>query len=83
MLGYFLQGFTAIRSAPVILGVILSRLLDENWRRAIISTREDFGAMMMGIFTSPLSLALLLAVVMILVTNSPWWARWRARKARQ
>ena len=78
VLGYFMRLY-GYPLAPVILGVILSRLLDDNWRRAIISTREDFGAMLMGIFTSPLSLTLLLAVVMILVTNSPWWARWRGR----
>ncbi|RJK98911.1 C4-dicarboxylate ABC transporter permease [Paracoccus aestuarii] len=79
VLGYFMRLY-GYPLAPVILGVILSRLLDDNWRRAIISTREDFGAMMMGIFTSPLSLTLLAAVVMILVTNSPWWARWRGRR---
>ena len=48
-----------------------------------LGEREDFGAMMMGIFTSPLSLCLFLAVVMILITNSPWWTRWRARKAAE
>lgn len=79
VLGYFMRLY-GYPLAPVILGVILSRLLDDNWRRAIISTREDFGAMLMGILTSPLSLTLLLAVVMILVTNSPAWARWRGRK---
>lgn len=78
VLGYFMRLY-GYPLAPVILGVILSRLLDDNWRRAIISEREDFGAMLAGIFTSPLSLTLLLAVVMILVTNSPWWARWRGR----
>ncbi|TGN68732.1 C4-dicarboxylate ABC transporter permease [Paracoccus liaowanqingii] len=82
VLGYFMRLY-GYPLAPIILGVILSRLLDDNWRRAIISEREDFGAMMMGIFTSPLSLCLFLAVVMILVTNSPWWTRWRARKAGQ
>ena len=78
VLGYFMRLY-GYPLAPVILGVILSRLLDDNWRRAIISEREDFGAMMAGILTSPLSLTLLLAVVMILVTNTPWWVRWRAR----
>ena len=80
VLGYFMRLY-GYPLAPIILGVILSRLLDDNWRRAIISEREDFGAMMMGIFTSPLSLCLFLAVVMILVTNTPWWARRRARNA--
>jgi putative tricarboxylic transport membrane protein len=34
----------------VILGVILSRLLDDNWRRAIISAREDMGRFFDGVF---------------------------------
>ncbi|WP_378942777.1 tripartite tricarboxylate transporter permease [Paracoccus sp. R86501] len=84
MLGFGVSGYCmrlyGCPLAPVILGVILSRLLDDNWRRAIISEREDFGAMMQGVVTSPLSLFLLVAVVLILVTNTPIWARWRARK---
>lgn len=79
-LGYFMRLY-GYPLAPIILGVILSRLLDDNWRRAIISERKDFGAMMMGIFTDPLSVCLFLTVVMILVANTPWWLRGRARKA--
>jgi putative tricarboxylic transport membrane protein len=57
----------------VILGVILSRLLDDNWRRAIISEREELGRFFEGIFTSPLSLVLFVAVILIFVSQTPLW----------
>ena len=80
VLGYFMKLY-GYQVGPVILGVILSRLIDENWRRAILSEREDFGAFFMGILTSPLSLVLFLAVVGILVTNMPFYIRWKRRRA--
>jgi putative tricarboxylic transport membrane protein len=64
----------------VILGVILSRLLDDNWRRAIISEREDLGRLFHGIVTSPLSLVLFTAVVLIFVSQTPLWAKLRKTK---
>ncbi|SDW44118.1 tripartite tricarboxylate transporter permease [Roseicitreum antarcticum] len=76
--GYFMRHY-GYPLGPVILGVILSRLLDENWRRAIISSREDMGRLVEGILGSPLSLCLMLAVVLIFVSQTPVW---RAAKAR-
>ncbi len=64
---------------PVILGVILSRLLDDNWRRAIISEREDLGNFFAGIFGSPLSTVLLIAVVLIFVSQTRVWAWGKSR----
>ncbi|WP_108259463.1 tripartite tricarboxylate transporter permease [Mangrovicoccus ximenensis] len=70
--GYFMRHY-GYPLGPVILGVILSRLLDDNWRRAIISEREDLGAFFHGIVTSPLSLALSAAVVLIFLSQTPLW----------
>jgi putative tricarboxylic transport membrane protein len=75
--GYFMRHY-GYPLGPVILGVILSRLLDDNWRRAIISEREDLGRFFMSIFTSPLSLVLFLAVVLIFVSQTPIWRRMKA-----
>jgi putative tricarboxylic transport membrane protein len=69
ILGYFMRLY-GYPLGPVILGVILSRLLDENWRRAIISEREDLGRFFEGIVTSPLSLCLFLAVILIFVSQT-------------
>jgi len=72
--GYFMRHY-GYPLGPVILGVILSRLLDDNWRRAIISEREDLGRFFEGIVTSPLSLTLFLAVILIFVSQTPLWTR--------
>ena len=64
---------------PVILGVILSRLLDDNWRRAIISEREDLRRFFEGIITSPLSLTLFTAVILIFVSQTPVWTAAKTR----
>jgi putative tricarboxylic transport membrane protein len=79
--GYFMRHY-GYPLGPVILGVILSRLLDDNWRRAIISEREDLGRFFHGIFTSPLSTVLFVAVILIFVSQTPMWTRAKARLFR-
>ncbi|MCB1388278.1 MAG: tripartite tricarboxylate transporter permease [Rhodobacteraceae bacterium] len=78
VLGYFMRLY-GYPLGPVILGVILSRLLDDNWRRAIISEREDPVRFFGALFSSPLSTVLFLAVILIFVSQTPLW---RAAKAR-
>ena len=78
VLGYFMRSY-GYPLGPVILGVILSRLLDDNWRRAIISEREDLGRFFHGIVTSPLSLVLFLAVLFIFFSQTPLWRKLKAR----
>ncbi|SPF81000.1 tripartite tricarboxylate transporter permease [Pseudoprimorskyibacter insulae] len=76
--GYFMRHY-GYPLGPVILGVILSRLLDDNWRRAIISEREELGRFFWGILTSPLSLTLFIAVILVFVSQTPVW-RWGKSK---
>lgn len=80
--GYFMRHY-GYPLGPVILGVILSRLLDDNWRRAIISERGELGRFFEGILTSPLSLALFVAVVLIFVSQTPLWTAAKARLRRR
>lgn len=75
--GYFMRHY-GYPLGPVILGVILSRLLDDNWRRAIISEREDLGRFFGGLFSSPLSTVLFVAVVLIFVSQTPLWTKCKA-----
>ncbi|MBJ7550283.1 tripartite tricarboxylate transporter permease [Marinomonas ostreistagni] len=70
VLGYFMKMY-GYPVGPVILGVILSRLIDENWRRAILSEQESLGGLFSGILTSPLSLTLSAAIIFILWSNLP------------
>ncbi|GAA6188308.1 tripartite tricarboxylate transporter permease [Litorivita sp. NS0012-18] len=78
VLGYFMR-FYGYPLGPVILGVILSRLLDDNWRRAIISEREDLGRFFHGVFTSPVSCVLFIAVILIFVSQTPLWTKIKSR----
>ena len=75
--GYFMRHY-GYPLGPVILGVILSRLLDDNWRRAIISEREDLGRFFGGLLSSPLSTVLFVAVVLIFVSQTPLWTKGKA-----
>ena len=78
VLGYFMKLY-GWPLGPVILGVILSRLLDDNWRRAIITERESLPALFEGIVTSPLSLLLFSTVILIFVGQTPLWRMAKAR----
>ncbi|KEA65691.1 Tricarboxylate transport membrane protein TctA [Marinobacterium lacunae] len=70
VLGYFMKLY-GYQVGPVILGVILSRLVDENWRRAIISERGDLGEFFGNLFSSPLSIVLFSVVVLVLLSQTP------------
>lgn len=67
--GYFLQKF-GYHPGPLVLGVILSRLIDENWRRAIIYERDDFSSFLSSMLSSPLSLILIAVMAISLVGSS-------------
>lgn len=62
-----------LRQIEVIQAVILSRLIDENWRRALMSEQDDLGAFFGNMLSSPLSLVLFLAVVLTFVSQTPLW----------
>ncbi len=66
---------------PVITGIILSRLLDDNWRRAIIPDQESLAMLLQGIVTSPLSLVLLVSVLAIIASKTPLRQMLFAKKA--
>lgn len=81
VLGYFMKLY-GYQVGPVILGVILARLIDENWRRAIISEQESLTQFFAKMFASPLSLVLFSAVVLIFVSQTPIWTALKRRLAR-
>ncbi|HPQ94547.1 MAG TPA: tripartite tricarboxylate transporter permease, partial [Thiolinea sp.] len=72
VLGYVMKHY-GYQVGPVILGVILSRLMDDNWRRAIISDQESIPLLFANLFKSPLSVVLFLAVVFLLLSQTPVW----------
>ncbi len=62
--------------------MILARLIDENWRRAIISEQENLGQFFAKLFASPLSLVLFTTVVLIVLSQTPvfGWVRRTLRR---
>lgn len=80
ILGYFMKLY-GYQLGPVILGVILARLLDDNWRRAIISEQESVTGLLKGILLSPLSAVLLFSILFILISKTAFWKRPRGQSA--
>jgi putative tricarboxylic transport membrane protein len=77
VVGYFMKSYN-YPVAPVILGVILSDLMDQNWRRTLLSTNDDVFAAIGGIFTSPISMVLFVSITLIYISNTPIWPKFKA-----
>jgi len=77
VLGYFMK-FYGYQVGPVVLGIILSRLMDDNWRRAIISEQGSVSTFFINMLSSPLSATLFAAIVLILFSQTPFWKKFRA-----
>lgn len=78
ILGYFLKMY-GYPVGPIILGMILGPLMDRSYRQAMISAEGQVLQFATEFFTSPLSLAILLALVLTLLSQTPGWQRWRAK----
>lgn len=74
VVGYFMRMYR-FPVAPVILGVILSRLMDENWRRAMLIEGDSLSGLMTGIVASPISLILFGFIVLIALSQTPLWKK--------
>ena len=78
MLGFGIFGYVlrmyGFQVGPIILGVILGPLMDVSYRRAVMSTRNDFPAFLLELVTNPITLVLTLAVVFMLVSQTPLWS---------
>jgi putative tricarboxylic transport membrane protein len=70
----------------IILGVILGPLMDESYRQAVMSTRNNFPAFLFDLVSNPLSLVLTLAVIFMLINQTrlwPWFFNLFKRKNAQ
>ncbi len=77
--GYFLKIY-GFQIGPIILGVILGPLMDVNFRRAILSTRGDFGSFLLELVTHPISLVLTATMLLLLFGQIPAWRRFVDRR---
>lgn len=78
VIGYFMRMYN-YPIAPVILGVILSDLMDQNWRRAMISEQDSIIGLLQGIFTSPLSIVLFFLIIFIYLSQTPIWGKCKTK----
>ncbi|SHO54947.1 tripartite tricarboxylate transporter permease [Vibrio quintilis] len=76
IIGYFMRIYQ-YPVAPVILGVILSDLMDQNWRRAMLIEQDSLSSLLNGIVSSPVSCLLLGAIIFIIISQTPLWKKFR------
>jgi putative tricarboxylic transport membrane protein len=65
--------------APLVIGVILGPMADENLRRALMVGKGDPSAF----FTRPVSVILILAIVLTILAQIPAYRRWRQGVSRR
>lgn len=81
ILGYFMKRFD-YPVAPCVLGIILSSLLEENFRRGVMLS-GSVGGMLLGIFKSPISVVLLVLIVVMFTTQTNTYKRFSAKRAEK
>nr|WP_245875524.1 tripartite tricarboxylate transporter permease [Puniceibacterium antarcticum] len=72
VVGYLMKHYNWLLCL-VILGVIVSRLLEDNWRRAII-LRESLPQFFAGTLKSPPLLVFFVTGILIFVSQTPLWS---------
>jgi len=77
VVGYFMK-FYGYPVAPVILGVILGPMMDENYRRAMIGARGDPLVFLSDFAAHPVSLVLSAGLLLMLLSQMPRRPRRRA-----
>ncbi|RYH01258.1 tripartite tricarboxylate transporter permease [Salipiger sp. IMCC34102] len=79
LLGYVLR-LLAFPAAPLVLGLVLGPLMEQNFRRSLMLSDGDFSTFV----TRPISAVLFTCIVMVLVAQiiAPLLQRYRARKER-
>ena len=78
VLGYFMKRYD-YPVAPCVLGIILSGLLEENFRRGVM-LKGSVGQMFLSIFSSPISLVLFVLIVVMFTTQTKTYKNWRDRR---
>jgi putative tricarboxylic transport membrane protein len=61
--------------APLVIGVILGPMADENLRRALMVSQGSF----LPVFQRPVSLILFLIIVWTVISQFQWYRRFKSR----
>jgi len=81
LLGYLLKIF-GFQMGPIVLGAILGPLMDTSYRQAMSSAGDNPVELLNELVSSPLSLILSTALILILLSNTPLFS-WLKQKIRQ
>ena len=76
-IGYFLKRYD-YPIAPVILGLILCTLFENNFRRAVM-LESSLPGVFTGIFQSPISIFLFVFIIFLMVTQTTFYRNWREK----
>jgi len=74
VIGYFMKVY-GFQVGPVILGVILGPMMDANYRRAMIGSRNDIGIFLWDFVSHPISLVLTIGFLTLLIMQTPFATR--------
>lgn len=78
ILGYFLKRFD-YPVAPAVLGIILTKLLEENYRRGIL-LKKSLAGLFGSLFTSPISFLLFVLIVVMFTAQTNTYKNWKAKR---
>ena len=78
ILGYILKLYK-VPVAPVILGVILSSLLELNFRRGVSTMGDSLGGFAGDIVTHPISLVLLVIILFMILSSAGVFGKLRKK----
>jgi putative tricarboxylic transport membrane protein len=70
--GYMLKMY-GYQVGPMILGVILGPIMDESYRQAVMSCQNRLPDFFLELVSNPISAVLTLAVLFMLVSQTPLW----------
>jgi len=82
--GYILKMY-GFQMGPVVLGIILGPLMEENYRRAMMDQHNNLIGFLFQLVRNPLSLVLTLGIIYTIVGQTQFWSRmkgkaWRSKK---
>lgn len=77
ILGYLFKTYD-YPVAPMVLGLILSPIIDTNYRRAMALSHNNIGEFVIGMFTNPISIILILFIAIALISQTKFWEKMKS-----
>jgi len=78
ILGYFMKRYD-YPTGPMVLGIILADLIEQNYRRAMVQSHTLVG-FITSLFTNPITIVLLAITFFSILVQTDFYKRWKARK---